>query len=408
MEKLLLSFLGAGEYREVTHLFGDMSHKATHVQHSLARFFPDHRLLVAMTPASRNRNERFLAGLKYERLDLPTGGLDHQSQLSVVVEAVPADCELVIDVTHGFRHQPILAMAAAQLLTTARGVSVTEVLYAKLDEASSSAPLVSLFDYLVLVRWSNAVAAFKASGNATSLGEELQRVQRMAHTESRAMRPQTFTRFARLAKQLGDEIELNRLVAARQTLEALSSVLTGLRAELEQEREALPMLIVWTQIEGHLEELSRTVSAMDEVSSESRRAGGESEELAFAKALISVHLRYGRLIQAIILAREALVSKRAIALGLDPAQRTHRSQAEASLNEECAALRSQAGSRGGSLRESHAAEDRQAVLESSKLWCEVAEVRNDIGHAGFRPQPLPASKLKDRIIKLCEQTLDFL
>ncbi len=76
--------------------------------------------------------------------------------------------EVILDVTHGFRHLPMLALVAARYLARVRGVQVQEVYYGALemtDPATGRTPVLRLSAMLHMLDWVDALAVYEHSGN---------------------------------------------------------------------------------------------------------------------------------------------------------------------------------------------------------------------------------------------------
>jgi CRISPR-associated Csx2 family protein len=76
--------------------------------------------------------------------------------------------KVILDVTHGFRHLPMLALVAARYLARVRQVQVQEVYYGALemtDPASKQTPVLRLSAMLQMLDWIDALAVYESSGN---------------------------------------------------------------------------------------------------------------------------------------------------------------------------------------------------------------------------------------------------
>lgn len=83
---------------------------------------------------------------------------------------------IVLDVTHGYRHLPMLALVAARYLAHVRSVQVQELYYGALqmtDAQSGEAPVLRLGGMLRMLDWVEALAVYEHSGNYGMFGELL-------------------------------------------------------------------------------------------------------------------------------------------------------------------------------------------------------------------------------------------
>lgn len=79
---------------------------------------------------------------------------------------------VILDVTHAFRHLPMLALVAARYLSRVRGVQVQEVYYGALemtppmaDKTQERTPVLRLSAMLHMLDWIDALAVYDHSGN---------------------------------------------------------------------------------------------------------------------------------------------------------------------------------------------------------------------------------------------------
>ena len=97
--------------------------------------------------------------------------------LMSLAEVMAAGENVVLDVTHGFRHLPMLALVAARYLTHIRGVRVQEVYYGALemtDPVTQVTPVLQLGGMLKMLDWVDALAVYENSGNYGVFGKLLE------------------------------------------------------------------------------------------------------------------------------------------------------------------------------------------------------------------------------------------
>jgi CRISPR-associated Csx2 family protein len=107
---------------------------------------------------------------------------DAQGQISLLKrlsDMLSPEEHIVLDVTHSFRHLPMLALVAARFLARTKGISVENIYYGALqmqDEESQEAPVVSLKGLLGLLDWVDALSAYDKDGDydvfSTLIAEE--------------------------------------------------------------------------------------------------------------------------------------------------------------------------------------------------------------------------------------------
>ena len=122
-----------------------------------------------------------------EKLGIPVQCLlisyarDEAEQTAILTDlagAIGKGESIVLDVTHGFRHLPMLALVAARYLQHVRGVQVQEVYYGAAemtDPASKQTPVLRLGAMLHMLDWVEALAVYENSGNYGVFAPLLQR-----------------------------------------------------------------------------------------------------------------------------------------------------------------------------------------------------------------------------------------
>ena len=112
-----------------------------------------------------------------EKLGIPVQCLlisyarDEAEQTAILTDlagAIGKGERIVLDVTHGFRHLPMLALVAARYLQHVRGVQVQEVYYGAAemtDPSSRQTPVLRLGAMLHMLDWVEALAVYENSGN---------------------------------------------------------------------------------------------------------------------------------------------------------------------------------------------------------------------------------------------------
>lgn len=92
---------------------------------------------------------------------------DEQVAILQALASVIAEREsVVIDVTHGFRHLPMLALVAARYLARVRQVQVEELYYGALEmSAAGETPVLRLGSLLHMLDWVESLATYEKDGD---------------------------------------------------------------------------------------------------------------------------------------------------------------------------------------------------------------------------------------------------
>lgn len=119
-------------------------------------------LLEPLTPTISAR-----LGRQIEALIIPSAAefADQQSILERLAAPLRRGEAVALDVTHGYRHLAMLALAAARYLAHQRGIKVEGIYYGALEMTTDGiTPVVALDGLEHLQQWGEALAAHEASG----------------------------------------------------------------------------------------------------------------------------------------------------------------------------------------------------------------------------------------------------
>jgi CRISPR-associated Csx2 family protein len=100
---------------------------------------------------------------------------------ALLADALPENSQVIVDVTHGFRSQPMLALAAGVYLRTVKNVTIDRIVYGAYearDTHTNTAPVVDLTSFLDLIDWSVSAGQFIKYGNARPLSSLLNELHR--------------------------------------------------------------------------------------------------------------------------------------------------------------------------------------------------------------------------------------
>ncbi len=128
---------------------------------------PEERVTQAMlTAPAQQLTERF--GIPVQCLLIPYAE-NETEQAQILLElarAVEPGESIVLDVTHGFRHLPMLALVAARYLKYVRRVQIQEVYYGALEMThNGETPVLNLGGMLHMLDWVEALAVYEHSGD---------------------------------------------------------------------------------------------------------------------------------------------------------------------------------------------------------------------------------------------------
>ena len=396
MQKILLSFLGTGEYQPIRYRLGNQTGRTTRLSAAaIGEFFPGHRPLLLTTKEAHAKNwsvveESFgeLELAQPERVEIPSGKSEEEiwKTVETLVSVVPEGASVILDVTHGFRTQPLLVFAVTGLLEAMGHARTERILYCAYEarDQAGVAPIFDLSPLLELGIWSRALADLRRYGYATPLRQLLREIAARAHREERGHKPLGLVGLADAIEAITRALSVLRPVQAFEAASTLRNRVSKAEADLK----AMPEL--------------RPLAQFLRASLSKYLALGGTHELFSRQGLpslgrmIRLYLELDQYPQAITLAREALVTLRTLDYKTNPLDPTARRAAESEINAAATVLRLKG--RPGSAD----------IIRYAELWNTLADLRNDVDHAGFRKNPRDALDIRKLADAICNQVADWL
>lgn len=181
----VLSFLGTGPYhgyQTTTYVKHDGSKSwKTHLfPEAVAQLYEPDQLVIFATSEVLKDEKGYLAHLYHQfrsQLHVETI-LDGRSEdelwkiFDVYANAVDDGDEIVLDITHGFRSFPVLALPAIAYLRQVKNAVFKHILYGAFEARDSDGtPIFDLTPFVSLLDWTNAVNIFQRTGDARPIAE---------------------------------------------------------------------------------------------------------------------------------------------------------------------------------------------------------------------------------------------
>ena len=386
---IALSFLGTGNYGKVTYTWDGQSCQTNLFQEAVQKFFEVDRHVVLMTEAADNEwGNRLQERVEIKSVRIPSG--ENEDELwtifSTLGEKVPEGAVLTVDVTHGFRSQPLLALAACLYLHAAKDVTVERIVYGAYearsgDAPNDTAPVFDLTPFMNLAQWATAARLARRYGNATPLSDELQDI----HGNTRRQRgggyaSQGLHGLGKALDRLMTALATVRPKEAAQWANTLPDHLARVKADVEQLPQSRPLRTLLDPFRERFEPMGS-----DWLFSE--------QGFAAQAKMLQFYLNTDQYQQAITLAREALVSKQCVDEEGKPDEQDDREAAAETLNR----------------RANEIQESTEEATRLAELWGNIRRVRNDINHAGLgRGQTLSSDDLVDQITEYAREAADVI
>lgn len=114
--------------------------------------------------------------------DIPIGDKGNYEELwetlTIILNSIPPNVDLTLDITHSFRHFPFIYFTAAIFMQALRGVTIKGIYYGMFIEDDAANNMLDLSLILDMVEWFYAVRTFKETGQASHLINMLDSLQK--------------------------------------------------------------------------------------------------------------------------------------------------------------------------------------------------------------------------------------
>jgi CRISPR-associated DxTHG motif protein len=365
---IILTTIGTGNYTDETYEFQDKPLWTTKLfPIALAGWYPEASIKVLATAEAgdKYRDEILQALPRAEIIRIPSCKAEDElwELFNTIARELPDAETVVLDITHGYRSLPQLALLSLAFLRVAKGIKIERVVYGALDAKSAEGvcPVFDLTPFVDMLDWANATDRFLDTGDARKLTPLISKQSR------------------------------NPLNDVAKRMAGLSEALLLNRAELIlKESRALRNKIADAR-DGDFEPQFAPFRYLIDVVDERIRPIAAPSDLCAQLAQIEWLAKHGHYPAAASLAREWLVSVRIEHNGgkVFPVALPDRTEAETWLTSHIV----RDGARNGV---DPPAEWRPVV----ELWRNLADMRNDLMHFGMRSGPRKPATIKQFITDL--------
>lgn len=388
----LLTFLGTGRYEQTCYTWEQSRIQTCYVAEALIDLFKPEAVSVFMTTqAEESHWQNFKTTLGHKAVLQPISIPNARSEpevwdiFSTVVSKVDSDSEIIFDITHAFRSIPFLVLLVIGFLRRAKNVDVRGVYYGLYERESLENPILDLTPAVTLFDWLTATDKFISTGSSTELGRLLRNVQANLHRQGAANRPTQLINLSNNIEAISLAIETIRgqdLIEQASRLKKLSTF----RLLNELGAFARPFELIFDQIQADYGQF-----AIEEPNS-----SDDIKILNKQFLLIQWYTRQDLTTQAILMAREWIVSVLHLKSGYQYCDKHSRRDIEDQLN--------RLDSENSDLNQPVAAHVTQPE-KLDELWSRLTTYRNDIAHAGERPHPASARAIQTYVRERLVQDL---
>lgn len=384
MSRKIITFLGTTP-KDTVYEYGGEPYPGKVFAEALRQFVRFDEMYVFVTKEAREKSYPVLEKLKDTRIqpvDIDPGkDVDEMwGWFDKILECVNDGDTVIFDITHGLRSIPFLVFIFAAFLKSARHVTIEAIYYGAFElgnkDTGKPAPVIELSEFVSMFDWLSAVNEFLYNGNARYMAEQLKKRE-------------------------------------RPVLEPLAANVTDISLALE--------LLRPRDVAGASKQISQHLQSVADVLPKPFGVVAQPLETAYARfgapptADFREHLRVQlkminwyyekqQFVHTLSMAREWLVSLLCVEFRLDMWDKDKREEIEFLLN-------------GGVRKENGIIVKQSSHLDQwkqfqhrkriSRLWggepYELANLRNDVLHSGFRKNSQSAADIVQQTKKIVNE-----
>jgi len=400
-----ISFLGLNKYEDTTYLNPLVSgeYKTPFFQEALVEFYKPETLYILLTKTVETVPPRGATETNWEVLKKRLEGkVDLQPVYNVPEAHSTADIwklfemltnclqegdRVIFDITHSFRSLPVLALIAISYLRVVRSVKIEGLIYGAFEaknKETNETPTFDLLPMVSLLEWTTATDQFIKTGNGQALASLL-------HSSD-----PTTENLAKSIDGIAQGLQLLRPMDVMREAAFLPDHIA----------EATP--IISQSVPPFVSLLKRVEKDYTKFGLENPTDYENCPQASLLRQLEMVewYAQKGQIVQALSMAREWLPSLLCYHFKLDPLDKVKREEMELLLT-------------GGKIKD----KDGKTIKESRYLneWSNVskknrkqlnnlwggdfnlANLRNDVLHSGFRKNPKSAEDIMEQTNKIIEE-----
>ncbi|MBW4629043.1 MAG: TIGR02221 family CRISPR-associated protein [Brasilonema octagenarum HA4186-MV1] len=387
----LLTFLGIGNLQPTLYTWqgNQVATPTPYVAEALCELYeiinPGQKIdqvLVFATPEAREKhwhqlNQRLASRFPLKDVSIPSGKSETEvwQIFDAVVDAVNPGSQVLFDITNAFRSIPLLVFLASAFLQKARNVEIKGVYYGAFEANPQQPPIFDLTPAIKLLDWLTATEQFITTGSAVSLGRLLSTIQKdfSRQNQQQSTPPRLLEKLGTSIQEISHSLELIRSMGV---LEETANLQKIPATELAKEVGyfAKPFELLSEQIQQSYNQFAL-----------SHPENSTNNHLALQKhfLLLRWYAKKDMGAQAIILAREWVVSAQCVIKEFDYLNKSNREQVEEELNQ-----------MKGAKPKLTPATARTKADKLTLVWSNLTKYRNDIAHAEMRRHSADAQQLQ--------------
>ena len=384
-----LSFLGTGDYQSTHYKWNNQIVETPYFPYAFNQLFGLDIHYIMMTEQAEEKHGPALKALmEYQKISIPSGKTSDEiwDMFDAVVAHIPDKKSLFIDVTHGFRTQPMLALAAAVFLRGYKDITIGGIYYGAFEAKNehNESPVFDLSSFLDLIDWTFAYRRYREKGDAHELEDILKKLHGKTYKSNADYKAQALSKMGNSLAGLMDSLSVIRPQEVIKYSEKFEHNYEQTIKDLEQMKETRPMALFMERLE---QKFSIFFEAYDK--------DLMSDEGLDAQFLMLKHyLETSQYQQALTFTAELQISFACHKRGKNIFKREDRHTTAKRLN--------------AINHDNKPADIEPWEQPIAELYQHTSEDRNDINHAGMRKNPKPAKSIIKNARKWVDETKKFI
>jgi len=385
---IILSFLGTGNYESTKYKTFTGIYEGNYFIEILNRTYCPEKIYIAVTKESKLKHSDQLSKiLNFEELNIPSGKSEEEiwEMFELITDSIPEESELIIDVTHGFRSQPMIALAAAIYLRTVKNIKILDILYGAFDakDDENVAPVFSLMLFLELIDWSKATDSLIKDNNAAYLKNLLTSIQSKTYTNNEDYKARGLFGIGKILNNILNSVSVVRPEEFIKYSNELPIIIDNVQKDIDNIAKIKPIKTILEILKNSFKNFYNQEENIY-----------TNHGIILQSRLIEYCISSKQYQQAITLSRELLVTFLCKERNEDPSIKDSRSKIETELSED-------------SIRYQNKEKPEKIEIEVLKLWIEISEIRNDVNHAGMGRNAKPGNSIIENIVKLSKEIVNL-
>lgn len=372
-KKILISFLGAGNYKQVKYKINGFSFESQLALVPLIKFFQPDLIYVIGT---KDSSWHLLKGLNYTTLEIPGGknAEEFWEMFDLVLKKIEVEIKnskIAFDITHCFRSIPFFVVILTKCIKfIEESAEISHIFYGYLDRLANESDIIDLQPLLELLDWLEAISSLKKYGDVYELCRLIERTEKEIR-KTRLPTKDSYLKKLRVGlKKLNDISRMTFVPHLWQIADNISNIIYNDKLLSEVSQYIKPFRLILPDLQNLAERFKKDTvwESMLEVS--------------------RWYLENKNPTQALIVLRETIVTYEADKKGWDVYDINNRKNIEDELN----------------------AKRTTSSSPIHKLWNKVIDPRNNVAHALMKKvnKNINPNKAMDNVQRLVNDVETYL